>query len=471
MFAVRRVLLALASVAILAAPLTVPAAAQAPSDGFAELVERLSPAVVNIRTRESVGGGLPPFPPGSPLERFNEYLHGPSRSTSSLGSGFVIDPQGVIVTNNHVIENADEIEIAFADGLTLNAELVGRDPATDLAVLRVSHSQRLPFVRFGDSDGARVGDWVVAIGNPFGLGNSVSVGVVSARNRDIQSGQYDDFIQTDAAINQGNSGGPLFNLRGDVIGVNSAILSPSGGSVGIGFSIPSNLATTVVDQLLAYGETRRGWLGVRIQEVTAAIAESYALDSPRGALVSSVTADSPAERAGLRPGDLILSFDGRDIDNDRQLTRLAAEAPVGETVTVEFLRQRQRFAVEITIERLEEEGFGVNTGELPEPPADAQAVPTVLGVTVAPLTETLIRRYRIDSGAAGVVITYVDPDSDAAGKVRAGDVIEEVSWEAVSDPNQAAERARVAAQDGLPVLVLINRDGELIFSSIRPFGG
>ncbi len=461
---------AAAAAVLISATAAAPVYAQAPIEGFADLVDRLSPAVVNIRTRQTVDAGLPPFPPGSPLERFNEYLQGPSSSSSSLGSGFVIDANGVIVTNDHVIQDADEIEVAFASGLSLNAEIVGRDPATDLAVLRVSHSAPLPHVDFGDSDAARVGNWVVAIGNPFGLGNSVSVGVVSARNRDIQSGAYDDFIQTDAAINRGNSGGPLFNLDGEVIGVNSAILSPSGGSVGIGFAIPADLAGTIVTQLLSYGETRRGWIGVGIQAVTEDIAESYGLDRPHGALISRVTEGGPADQAGIEPGDLILIYDGRSVRDDRALTRYVAETDIGRSVQIELLRERETITVTAVIDRLDEgDGAPVRVSE--PPPADAGAVTTVLGFAVAPLTDELIRRYRISPDAEGVVITYVDPDSDAAGKVRAGDVIEEVAWERVTSADDAAERARVAAEGDLPVLLLVNRDGELIFHSIRPSTG
>jgi serine protease Do len=454
-----------------AAALVAPALAQRPLlEGFADLSDRLSPAVVNIRTSQNIQGGLPTFPPGSPLERFNEYLGGAPRMESSLGSGFVIDPEGVVVTNNHVIEGADSIEVAFPDGRTFDARVVGRDPATDLAVLRVSSDAPLPHVPFGDSDAARVGDWVVAIGNPFGLGQTLTVGVISARNRDIRSGSYDDFIQTDAAINRGNSGGPLFNLEGEVIGVNSAILSPTGGSVGIGFSIPSQLAVSIVDQLLSYGETRRGWLGVNIQRVSPEIAETYGLPAARGAIVIRVTEDSPAETAGLEPGDLILSYDGRDVTDDRYLTRMVADTEIGRRVAIEYLRERELMIATVAIERLQESGEDA-AFESEGPPEAAGSFNTSLGITVAPLDLEARRRYGAPEDAEGVLVTYVEPGSDAAGKVRVGDVIEEIAWERVTSPAGAAELAQTAADEGRPVLLLINRGGQLVFESVRPVRG
>ena len=440
--------------------------ATAPAEGFADLSDRLSPAVVNIRTSQNVAGGLPTFPPGSPLERFNEYLGGAPRTESSLGSGFVITTDGLIVTNNHVIEDADVVEVAFQDGRNLEAAIVGRDPATDLAVLRVVGDHELPSVPWGDSDAARVGDWVVAIGNPFGLGQTLTVGVISARNRDIQSGSYDDFIQTDAAINRGNSGGPLFNLDGEVIGVNSAILSPTGGSVGIGFSIPSELAVSIVNQILEFGETRRGWLGVAVQRVTPAVAESFGLESAQGAIVSRVTDDSPAADAGLEQGDLILSFDGVEVTDDRALTRMAADAEVGREVTVEYRRADARRIAMVTIERLEEEGVTALASDAP--PTDAGSVATALGLTLAPLNEDTRRRHRVANEVDGVVVVYVEPGSDAVGKVRVGDVIEEIAWERVTTPVDAAELADAASAEDKPILLLINRDGQLIFESVRP---
>ncbi len=457
-----------ALVAGMTAVVAAPAAAQAPAKGFADLAERLGPAVVDIRTSQNVAGGLPQFPPGSPLERFNDYLGGAPRTENSLGSGFVIDADGVIITNDHVVADADEIEIVFVDGLVLKAVLVGSDEATDLAVLRVDTDIELPHVSFGDSESARVGDWVVAIGNPFGLGNTLTVGVVSARNRDIRVGDYDSFIQTDAAINRGNSGGPLFNLEGEVIGVNSAILSPSGGSVGIGFSIPSNLARSVVDQLLEFGETRRGWIGVGIQNVNAGIAESFGLRRPRGALVSRVDSGSPAEEAGLQPGDLILTFGDRPVEDDRALSRFVAEAEIGSVVDVEFLRQRERMETALTIGQLEQTP---RAAVVEEASAAAPAASSVLGLTLGPINPDTRREFNLPADATGVVVLDVDAGSDAAGKVNRGDVIEEIAWEKVASPAEATEVAEAAADEGKAVLLLINRDGQLVFQSVRPSVG
>jgi serine protease Do len=461
---------ALAAASVLAACVSVAAAAQqhAPAEGFADLSERLSPAVVNIRTSQNISGGLPTFPPGSPLERFNDYLGGAPRTESSLGSGFVIDPSGIIVTNNHVIEDADAVEVSFPDGRTIEANIVGRDPATDLAVLKVVGDHVLPAVPWGDSDAARVGDWVVAIGNPFGLGQTLTVGVISARNRDIQAGNYDDFIQTDAAINRGNSGGPLFNLDGEVIGVNSAILSPSGGSVGIGFSIPSSLAISIVDQLLEFGETRRGWLGANVQAVDPELAEAYGLDHPYGAVIRRVDEDGPAADAGLEQGDLILSFDGQEVTNDRTLTRMVADAEVGGEVAVEYKRRDQTHIAMVTIER--REGNDPNAIVAEEaPPQEAGSVTTVLGIVLAPLDEEARRRHGIVEDAKGVLVTYIQPGSDAVGKVRVGDVIEEIAWEPATSPQDAADLAEAAAENagGKPILVIVNRGGQILVKSVR----
>ncbi len=321
--------------ALCLAILNSPAQAADRPDSFADLAERLSPAVVNISTSMVVKDGsrpaLPRFPEGSPFEDFFKEFEdrGQSRRTQSLGSGFIIDSSGIVVTNNHVIENADKISVILANDEVFEAELIGRDQKTDIAVLKIDPGNtRLSAVSFGDSDKLRVGDWVIAIGNPFGLGGTVTAGIVSARGRDIGSGPYDDFIQTDASINRGNSGGPLFNLDGDVIGINTAIFSQSGGSVGIGFAISANLATQVVQQLQDFGRTRRGWLGVFIQEVTEDIAESLGLKTANGALVASVTENGPADKAGLQAGDVILKFDGQAVEKSRDLPRIVAETAV-----------------------------------------------------------------------------------------------------------------------------------------------
>src|SRR5476651_2465135 len=319
-----------------------PAAAKAGPEGFSELAGRLLPAVVNISTTQTLKADrqrpeVPQFPPGSPFEEFfKDFLdknlprnqqrpEAQPRRATSLGSGFIIDPSGLVVTNNHVIADADEITVILADDTSLKAEVVGKDLKTDLALLRVKTDKQLTAVPFGDSDLMKVGDWVLAIGNPFGLGGTVTAGIVSARARDIQQGPYDDFIQTDASINRGNSGGPMFNMSGEVVGINTAIFSPSGGSIGIGFAIPSALASPVVAQLKDFGKPRRGWLGVKIQGVTDEIAESLGLDKARGALVASVTDKGPAEAAGIQPGDIVLTFDGKDVTDMKRLPRIVAE--------------------------------------------------------------------------------------------------------------------------------------------------
>ena len=353
-----RPLPALAGAAIMFVTLDVSAAER--PDSFADQAEALSPAVVNISTTTIVNDGpsadMPQFPPGSPFEDFFRNFGDDNRQrrASSLGSGFIIDDAGIVVTNFHVIENAEEITVTLADETTFVAEVLGQDQKTDIAVLKIDPGEtQLTAVPFGDSDNLRVGDWVLAIGNPFGLGGTVTAGIVSARGRDIGNGPYDDFIQTDASINRGNSGGPLFNLDGEVIGINTAIFSQSGGSVGIGFAISSNLAKRVTQQLAEYGTTRRGWLGVFIQEVTPEIAESLGLDEAGGALVSSVNDKSPAKAAGLEPGDVITSFDGKKIDRMRDLPRIVAETDIGATVDVELVRNGSEMTVQVTLGELE----------------------------------------------------------------------------------------------------------------------
>ncbi|MGD0143929.1 MAG: Do family serine endopeptidase, partial [Rhizomicrobium sp.] len=311
-------------------------------DSFADLANQLLPTVVNIATTQTLKAGaaeteLPDLPPDSPLQQlFKDYLNQDKnvpRHVTSLGSGFIIDASGLIVTNNHVIDDAEEITVTLNDGTSLPAKVVGRDEKTDLALVRVKAKSPLPFAHFGDSDRARIGDWVIAIGNPFGLGSTVTAGIVSARNRDIAAGPYDDFIQTDAPINRGNSGGPLFDMAGNVVGVNSEIYSPTGGSVGIGFAIPANMVRKVIDELRQFGETRRGWLGVRVQQVTSDIAEGLGLPGTTGALIADVTPDGPAAKAGLESGDLITGFDGKPIADQRALPRIVADTAVGKTVS------------------------------------------------------------------------------------------------------------------------------------------
>jgi len=454
-----------------------PAAARETPDSFVALSRRLQPAVVNIATTQQVRGldDIPAFPRGSPLERFNEQLNLDGvQQVNSLGSGFVISADGVIVTNNHVIENADSIEVIFHDGEQLKAEVVGRDEATDLAVLRVKAPQPLPFVRFGDSDAAEVGEWVIAIGNPFGLGASVSAGIISARNRDIGAGTYDDFLQTDAAINRGHSGGPLFNMDGDVIGVNTAIVSPTGASVGVGFAVPADLAQTVVSQILEFGETRRGWLGVRLRAVTPEVARRNGLSRPRGAMIAGLSEDGPAAKAGLRPGDVVVTYDGKETPETRILSRLVADTAIGSTVSLEFLRNGQRQSAKVTVTSLQESdtearerGRSQGPGAPPPEPAPgaAGAQGLVLGMRLAELTPDTRRRFRIDRDVRGLVVMSVEPGSAAAGSIQPGDVILELSFQPVETIGEA--RTQVARLDPKrPVLVYIDRGGDKTFRRI-----
>ncbi|MCP1334982.1 DegQ family serine endoprotease [Futiania mangrovi] len=449
-------------------------------ESFADLAEQLSPAVVNIATSQTVQSQrpdipMPQFPPGTPFEEFfkdffdrQQRGNGQPRRVQSLGSGFVIDASGYIVTNNHVIEGADEIEVNFADGRTLPAELVGTDPKTDLALLKVEPEEPLVSVSFGDSDASRVGEWVMAIGNPFGLGGSVSVGIISARNRDINAGPYDDFIQTDAAINRGNSGGPLFNMNGEVIGVNTAIISPSGGSIGIGFAIPSSIAQSVVSQLREFGETRRGWLGVRIQSVTDEIAESLGLDRARGALVAGVSDGGPAAEGGIEPGDVIVSFDGKDVLEMRQLPRIVAETQVGKTVDVDVIRQGETRTLQVRVGRLEEAEEPAAAAAGSEVPSAEQTV-SALGLTLSPLTEEARTQFSVPVEVTGVLVSEVAGDSAAAEKgIRPGDVIVEVAQQEVSSPADVARLVEeTKAGERKSILLLLNRGGDLRFVAVR----
>jgi serine protease Do len=464
-----------AVLAVLAAAflLFVPPALAQPREGFGDLADQLSPAVVNISAaqRMRADASLPTFPPGSPLERFNDLLGDNPRVANSLGSGFIVDARGLVVTNNHVIEEADEVEVVFTDGRTLAADIVGVDPATDLAVLRIrGGGGNFPFVRFGDSDAARVGDWVIAIGNPFGLGGSLTAGVISARGREI-GGRYDDYLQTDVAINRGNSGGPLFNMDGQVVGVNTAIFSPTGASVGISFSIPSNIAAPIVRQLAEFGETRRGWLGVNVQAVTADTAEALGLNSPRGAIVSRVDPDGPAYAAGMERGDLILAFNGELVPDDRRLPRMVADTAIGSRVSVDVLRRGEPLTLEVEVQRLDEPDAAPPrpVGSDADTPGITPSSRTVFGLTLAPVTDALRRTHRLHPDARGLVVTAVEPGSDAAGKVRVGDVVEEIAWTQVSTVDDARQIARAAAgETGRPVLFSLNRQGQFILQSLRP---
>jgi len=448
---------------------------------FADLAERVLPAVVNISTTQVVPRGdgvipdMPQFPPGSPFEEFFKDFFdrqgrpdAPPRRVTSLGSGFVIDPSGFIVTNNHVIKDADEIVVRFQDETTLVAKIIGHDNKTDVALLKVDSDKPLPALKFGDSDASRVGDWVIAIGNPFGLGGSVTAGIISARKRDINSGPYDEFLQTDASINKGNSGGPMVNLDGDVVGINTAIFSPSGGSVGIGFAVPSSLAATIVDQLRKYGRTRRGWLGVRIQTVTDEIAESLSLGEARGALVASVTEGGPAATAGIEPGDIVLTFDGRPVPKMRQLPRVVAETEIDKSVPVEVWRKGKLQTVMVKVGELEESEVETAEGRPEEGGGPGAAKVAALGIAAAAVDDELRRRFGLAESIKGVVITEVDPAGPGAEKdLKPGDVIVEVNQEAVASPAEVARKAAEAEGSGRKsVLLLVDRKGDLRFVAV-----
>lgn len=470
-----------ASLALTGALTTLPigsaAAHAAGPNSVADLADSLIGAVVNISTAQTVDGGIgrrpqrPRVPEGSPFqdffdEFFRQQENNPrmrrERTVQSLGSGFVIDPEGIIITNNHVIADADEITIEFTDGTELEAEVIGTDPKTDIAVLRVDPPAPLQAVSFGQSSSARVGDWVMAIGNPFGQGSSVTLGIVSAINRDIRSGPYDAFIQTDAAINRGNSGGPLFNMDGEVIGINTAIISPSGGSIGLGFSVPSDLATNVIAQLREFGETRRGWLGVSIQPVTDDIAESLGMDDARGALVAGLSDKGPAKIAGIQVGDVVLEFDGKTIAAMRDLPRIVAETGVGKAVDVVVLRNGENVTVPVTLGRLEDSEASAGSGDSG---ADVESF-EALGMTFTELTDSTREQYNISEEVEGVLISAVEQGSNAEEKgIKPGFVVSEIGQEAVTTPTEVEERLDVLREDGRQkALLLISApDGQLSF--------
>src|SRR5690625_3802351 len=456
--------------------LTLAATAQAHTapESFADLAERVLPIVVNISTSQVVEGA----PEGDSFEElfrdFFERRGGEDmpaiprqRRQSSLGSGFIIDPEGYIVTNHHVVEGADEITVRLHDNTSLKAEVVGTDDKTDLALLKVETSTPLPAAEWGNSGLARVGDWVLAVGNPFGLGGTVTAGIISARQRDINAGPYDDFLQTDASINRGNSGGPTFNMDGQVIGVNTAIFSPSGGSIGIGFAIPSNMARGIIDSLREYGEVRRGWLGVHIQTLTKELAEGLELPDAQGALVASVVEGGPGALAGIKAGDVILEFDGRAVTDMRRLPRLVAETPVDEAVEVVIWRRGARHVLEVDLDLLEE----TVAAALPPPaaPSSQEEMIDDLGLTLSMINEELQERFRLEGEAEGLVVTKVDPLGDAAKRgLRAGDLIVEMDQEIVASPGDVEKHLRRARKDGYRVVtLLILRDGEYQWIAVR----
>lgn len=457
-----------------------PAESNLTPGSFADLVEPLLPAVVNISSTQKMEQPqdypeMPMFPPGSPFEDFfEEFMDrhgnlGPTTPPASLGSGFVVDAEnGYIVTNNHVIRDADDIRVTFADNDTVSAKVIGTDEKTDLAVLKVETKKELKAIHFGESDSLRVGDWVVAIGNPFGLGGTVTAGIVSARARNINSGPYDDFIQTDASINRGNSGGPMFDTRGNVIGINTAIFSPSGGSVGIGFAIPSSLAEPVIKQIIEFGHTRRGWLGVRIQDVTPDIAESFGLKNSQGALIASVNEGGPADKAGIKAGDIILKFNDKSITATRSLPRIVAETPIDSQATVTYWRDGKEHTGTVTVgelEKAEEEG---TIDGIPETEATDTSVPSV-GLVLNLLTEELHSAYNIPLEVQGVFVVTVSPGSESEAKgILEGDVIVEINQQSVNEPATVIDIIDKAQKAGRKsVLLLVNREGDMRFVALK----
>lgn len=466
-------------------------AANAP-ESFANLVEKLTPAVVNISTTQTVEGADNPlgelfsynFPGGqnSPLgdlpELFKKFYGDREnggmgeRKSTSLGSGFVIDPAGYIVTNNHVVDKADAITVIFSDDTEVPAKVIGKDTKTDIALLKVDVDRKLESVKWGNSDKARVGDWVIAIGNPFGLGGSVSAGIISARARDINAGPFDDFIQTDAAINRGNSGGPLFDIDGEVIGINSAIFSPSGGNVGIGFAVPTSLAQPVIMQLKETGHIKRGWLGVKIQTVTDEIAESLGLKKAKGALVLEITKDSPADKAGMLAGDVIVSFDNNDVTAMRKLPRIVAETEVGKKVPVVVWRKEQQKTLIVTVDELDENKEDMTSSDESEEESGSveklEPAKKIAGIGIKDLDDELRKRFEVDKDLKGVLVIEVDPKSPAASKpIRMGDVITAINQEPVATADEAAKIIDKAKDsDRKSVLLLLNRSGETQFIAV-----
>jgi serine protease Do len=478
--------------------------ARSAPDSFADLAEKLLPAVVNIATTTKITDANRGDPDLEELFKqfFDKQRRGqgqgqgqggdqngdgngdngdqngdnggadaPPREVTSLGSGFIIDPTGYIVTNNHVIEGAEEITVRMQDNVEYKARLIGHDPKTDLALLKIDAPKPLPFVEWGDSDKSRIGDWVLAIGNPFGLGGTVTAGIVSARQRDINAGPYDDFLQTDAAINRGNSGGPMFDVDGKVIGINTAIFSPSGGSIGIGFALPSSLAKGVIDQLRQYGHPRRGWLGVRIQSVTPELAEGLKMAKPMGALIAAVTEGGPADKAGIRQGDVVIKFNSQDIDEMRHLPRIVAETAFDTSVPVVVLRQGKEMTFQVKVGELDEtaENKAAESAPQPSKPKAPDASKTILGLSLAEMSEQLRQRYNIADEAAGVVVLNVDTKSNAAGKgLKAGDVIVEVDQNSVTTPADVEKRVAVAKSNGYKVVTfLIYRQGDFQWVAVR----
>jgi serine protease Do len=451
------------------------------SEVFAQLAPRLVSAVVNVSTTQATAPtaakGTPEAqpPPGSPLDEFFRDFFGekgppgglnsPAPRTASLGSGFIVDPSGIIVTNNHVIANAEQITVTLSDDTTLQAEVIGRDTVTDLALLKVEPRTPLPATTWGDSVKVRVGDWVLAIGNPFGLGGTVTAGIISATARDIHSGPYDDFLQTDASINRGNSGGPMFNLAGEVIGINTAIFSPSGGSIGIGFAIPSALARPIIDQLRTTGKVERGWIGARIQPVTDEIAEAVGLDKGRGAMIAMIDPGSPATQARLQPGDVILAYDGKSIDRSRQLPRLVADTPPDTSVKLSVWRDGKEHEVELKVASVNS-SRAVPPAPEPEKPRPSPSV-EAFGIKLVKLTSDLRKQFSLPEGAKGVVITEMQNGPAATQGLRAGDLVVGIGHEPVGTLEEFQQKIATARKNGHKnVLVRVEREGSTRFVAL-----
>ncbi len=475
----------LAAVAGAALIFTTSMAQAVPQEGFADLVDKVKPAVVNIATQQQAAARrsdsdesqfqMPPELRGSPFEdffrRFMEPPQGERRggngpesgpgTASALGSGFLIDPTGYVVTNNHVVQNASKIQVTLADGRKFDGTVIGRDDKTDLALLKVETREALPFVEWGNSDKARVGDWVLAVGNPFGLGGSVTAGIVSARGRDIQAGPFDDFLQVDAPINRGNSGGPLFDRNGGVIGVNTAIYSPNGGSIGIGFAIPASLAKPIIDELRTNGRVDRGWLGVSIQPVSKEIAESLGLKEEKGALVSTVQPDSPAAKAGVRQGDVIRSIDGKTVDQFRDVPRLVASAGPNKTAKLGVWRDGKDTTLDVRLGQMPNDQLASADRDAPAPGNARQPTSSVLGATLAPLTRQAKEQLGLEGDVKGAVIRNVERGSKAAeAGLTAGDVIVRVGDKDVTSPSDVVNSVKAAEKaERKAVLLLINRKG------------
>lgn len=476
------------ALAVFSTPVAVIARDAPPS--FADLAEKLLPSVVNISTSQTVTvrDDLQDFPdlqlpPGSPLDDFlHDFMQKKyggkngakplKRKSTALGSGFIIDPAGYVVTNYHVIQDADEITVILQDDTNVQATVVGRDKNTDLALLKIKTDKKLQAVPWGDSDKIRVGDWILAIGNPYGLGGTVTTGIISARARDIQSGPYDDYLQTDAPINRGNSGGPMFNMDGEVIGINTAIFSPSGGSIGIGFAIPTSLAKGVIEQIRNSGYVKRGWLGVRIQAVTPDIAEGFGLDSARGALVSSVTPESPAAKAKIESGDVITTFNNKPIKEMHNLPRVVAETPADTTVPVTLFRKGKEMTLDVKVGELkakdEPDEAEENTDNTEKTPKDESQSVKSLGLKVAKLTDKFRETYSIPKESNGLVVTSVDSDGLAGQNgIVIGDVVLEANQKVAKSAKDLDEQAAAAKKAAKPLLVLVERKGESRFVAIN----